>query len=252
MTTEFTEDSLFDGDIVLNQYKNGYRFSVDSVLVAQFMKPKKGFKILDIGCGSGVIGCICLYRWLEELKIEITGIELQKDLHQLACKNIIDNMFEQSFKLINCDIRNVSGKLDVEAFDMVICNPPFFKPGSGRTNQNNQAHIARHQVNGDIDSFLKGAVKLLKNKGDAVFIYPASEIADFIVKAKNCRLEPKKIQPVFNYPEGKNEARLMLIKCQKNGGVGVKFARPFYIYQKQNGDYSKKMKKLYLPNKNTD
>lgn len=252
MIIEFTQDTLFDGDIVLNQYKNGYRFSVDSVLVSQYVKPKKNFRILDLGCGSGVIGLICLYRWRSKLDITVTGIELQQDLYQLCLQNIEENKLDQAFNVIHCDIRDISTTLNVETFDMVICNPPFFKKGSGRTSQNDQAHIARHQVNGAIDEFLKGAAKLLKNKSFAVFIYPASELADFIEKAKNNKLEPKQIQPIYNYPEGDNEARLMLVKCQKNGGVGVKFERPFYIYQEKNGDYHKQMKQLYMPNENKD
>ena len=252
MTIKFTHDSLFAGDVVLNQYKQGYRFSVDSVLVSQFTKPKKKFRILDLGCGSGVIGLICLYRWLKKLQIEVTGIELQQDLYNLTCKNITENNYKEFFNVIHCDIREVYKKVAVETFDMVLCNPPFFKLGSGRTSQNDQAHIARHQVNGGINDFLKATVQLLKNKSYAIFIYPATELADFLVKATHNNLEPKQIQPVYNYPEGDNKARLMLIKCQKNGSAGVKFERPFYIYEHKNGDFHKNMKRLYLPNENKD
>ncbi len=246
-----TKDTLFDGDIVCNQYRNGYRFSVDAVLAAHFQVPGRNYKILDLGCGCGVIGLVCLYRW-GQLGIHVTGLELQKDLCEITSQNIKANKFDQNYRLVQGDIREPFAFLPVESFDQIICNPPFFKEGSGRASENAMAHKARHQVAGDLDAFLLGTAKLLKNRKNCVFIYPAPDLVEFVATARKYRLETKRIQLIYNYPEGDNEARLALFQCQKNGKTGVKIERPFYIYQKKNGPFHPAMEKLYRPDIHKD
>jgi len=245
--TLYTRDTLFDGDVICNQHVEGYRFSVDAVLAAHFHPPAKNYKILDLGCGCGVIGLICLYRWAS-LNIFLTGLELQDELYELAKKNIKSNKYDDRYQLLQGDIRKSLELFPAESFDQIICNPPFFKKGSGRTSENDMVYKARHQISGDIEAFLHGASKLVKNKKNCIFIYPASELIDFVDKARKFRLEPKRIQLVYNYPEGTNEARLALLQCQKNGKSGVKVERPFYVYEAKNGSFHKEMEKLYAPN----
>ncbi len=77
MSVETTEDTLFHGKVAVKQYKNGYRFSIDAVLLAGFVTVKPRERLLDLGCGCGVISLILAERHPE---LQIIGCELQKEL----------------------------------------------------------------------------------------------------------------------------------------------------------------------------
>ncbi|CAG36996.1 tRNA1(Val) (adenine(37)-N6)-methyltransferase [Desulfotalea psychrophila] len=243
---EFSHDTLFSGELSCRQHREGYRFSLDAVLAAHFLPPRKQARIIDLGSGSGIIALIMAYRW-RNLGVHITGFERQQSLISLAKGNIELNGYDEICTIKEGDVRHILQHLPPESFEQLVSNPPFFPLGSGRPSQNREAYQARHQVAGGIEDFLYAASKVLANKGHAVFIYPANGLTDFLLAARKNRLEPKRIQYIYDYPEGESEARLFLIHCQKNGGAGLKTERPFYVYEKKNGAYHESMQRLYEP-----
>jgi len=130
--TDVTRGSLFDGELICLQHRDGYRFSIDSVLLAHFIAPAEGDNILDLGAGCGIISLIMAYRWGSILH-SITGIELQVPLALLARKNIAINGFQNLCRVITGDVRTLPQHMVTESFTKVICNPPFYKKGTGRT-----------------------------------------------------------------------------------------------------------------------
>lgn len=244
---EITKDTLFEGDLFCAQHKDGYRFSVDAVLAAHFVRPQPHARILDIGCGCGVISLIMAYRY-EMLGVKITGLELQPALAKLSQFNINLNNFNNICDIVQGDVRNVLQYFPAETFDHIVCNPPYFTLGNGRTNHNAEACNARHQLNGTLDSFLYGASKVLKNRAQVIFIYPSSALVGFITAAREKCLEPKRIQFIYNYPEADSNAGLFLVQCQKNGKEELKVERPFYVYSQKNGPFHQDMASLYAAN----
>ena len=122
---ETTNDTLFSGQLVCRQHEKGYRFSIDSILLAHFvssLKPES--KILDLCSGSGVIGLVLAYRNPE---VFITGLELQASLARLAEENIRENELSHRCSLIKGDARYISKCFKPEMFDVVVCNPPYRK-----------------------------------------------------------------------------------------------------------------------------
>jgi tRNA1Val (adenine37-N6)-methyltransferase len=241
-------DSLFDGELICLQHVNGYRFSVDAVLLAHFVRVKKQQKILDLGTGSGVVMLILLYRWYEMIA-EIVGLEMQHNLLALAQKNLEKNKFSHIGKAVVGDVKNLALSIDPESFDSVVCNPPFYAQGSGRHNPCLETDLARHQVAGSLSNFLQSASYAVKNKGLVFFIYPAIEITTFISCCSKYRLTPKRLQFVYSYPQAKQDARLVLIECCKNGAQGVRVLKPLFIYKQKDGTYSDEVQSWYLPNR---
>jgi tRNA1Val (adenine37-N6)-methyltransferase len=97
-------DTLFAGRLHCLQHRNGYRFSVDAILAAHFSPLSAGSKVLDLGCGCGVIGLICLYRWPEHIA-HLACLELQAGLAELAARNMVVNGFAaESFRVISSGI----------------------------------------------------------------------------------------------------------------------------------------------------
>lgn len=242
-------DTLFDGDLICMQHSKGYRFSIDSVVLAHYLNVQQDARILDLGTGCGVISLILLYRY-QTIVREVCGIEIQPGLAELAEQNLQSNRFLKGGRVMCGDIKNIATLVEAESYDKVIFNPPFFLPGAGRKHKIEEANLARHQVLASLQDFLSAATFAVKNRGGVYFIYPAEQICECISSAKSNNLEVKKIQFVYSYPHDSHSARLVLVYCLKNGGTGTEIQPPFYVYSEKNGGYSKEMQNLYK--KNTD
>jgi len=243
---EKVRDTLFDGEIVCWQHKQGYRFSIDSVLLANFTPVQTQSRILDLGSGCGVLGLILLYRHADK-DIRVTGIEKQEALCELSRLNIKENGYTDSFNLIASDISEIKQQLQPESFPVVISNPPFYSTSSGRKSSDSEELIARHQQYRGLQGFVDGAAYCVKNRGRVVFIYPAHLLADLLQAMARRRIEPKKMRLIYSYPEQSAGARLVLLEGMKNGGTGVTVAPPCYIYQYKNGPYSEFIQAMYKP-----
>ncbi len=238
-------DSLFNGAVSCLQHRPGYRFSVDSVILAQFPKIAGNETILDLGTGCGIIGLILCYRY-RTLPISITGIELQDELAELACANIEENGYSDRFRLIHADARGYRELFEPESFSLVVSNPPFYIGGSGRTSHDEQSSAARHQDDFGLEGFVEAASFCVKNRGRVVFIYPADLSMHLIEQLQRRRLTPKSVQYVYSYPES-DAAALFVVESVKNGGIGCRVRSPFYLYRHRNGPYSDHAESLFAP-----
>lgn len=236
-----TTDSLFTGRLVCRQPQSGYRFSVDAVLAAHFVLPKPGQRVLDLGCGCGVIGLILAHRVQQ---VTLHGLELQPELAQLARENVRANGLEERMHILQGDVRAPCQALSPEAYDLVVCNPPYGSGEDGRINQQAQAALARHGLAGNLADFVRAAAFAVRNRGRVVFIVPARRAADLLTLLRARRLTPKRMQPIYSAPEA-DTAKLVLIEARKNGGEQFAVLAPFFIYQQVQGNYSVAMQALY-------
>ena len=239
---EYTEDTLFDGRVKCLQHRTGYRFSIDAVLLSNFIQPKPGNRILDLGCGCGVIPLILAYR---RQAVRITGLEIQPGLAGLARRNVALNNLLDRIEIISGDIREIGDSIAPESFDWVVSNPPYRKPGSGKVNPKAEQAMARHEQAADLASVSRAAAWALRKRGRAAFIYPASRGAAVITEMKKSGLEPKKILAIFSYPGV--DASLLIIEAVKAGGEELTILPPFYVYEKRDGNYSPEMAAYYSP-----
>lgn len=237
-------DTLFDGQLTCLQYKQGYRFSIDSILVSHFVRPKNGDRVLDLGSGCGVIGLILMYRYGQTIH-SVTGYEKQKDLIDLAYLNIEKNNYSETFELQKGDIGNIKQKFDPETFSTVVSNPPYFSYSSGRLSKHGEVLTARHQGNTTLGDFVQGASYCVENRGRVVMIYPAASIAELLYTMKKNAIEPKRLRFIYSYPEHTRGARLALIEGVKNGGIGVEVESPCYIFQYKGGPYTEQIQNMF-------
>lgn len=238
-----SQDSLFDGRLICRQHIGGYRFSIDSVLLAHFPEIRRNEKILDLGTGCGIIGLIFCYRHADQ-KILVTGLELQPDLADLARRNIAENGYDKSFSLIEGDLNDFRSIIKAESFSLVTANPPFYAKGTGRVSHNAEAKTARHQDENGLACYVKSAAFGVKNRGRVIFIYPAELAAELLFCFKTYNISPKKMQCIYSYP-GKSKASLVIIEGIKNGGSGMQVLGPLYLYQHRNGPYSDMVQAMY-------
>ena len=239
---EYTDDSLFDGRIRCMQRSSGYRFSLDAVLLGNFISIRPAENILDLGCGSGIVSLILAYRWPSS---QLTGLDIQPDLVELARENVAQNNLQEKIRILQGDLRQIDKYIKAGQFDWVISNPPYRKMGTGRRNIEPEQLVARHETTADVSSVVKATVWALKNKGRAAFIYPAARGATVLYELKKQGLEPKRMQMVYSYPG--SSATLLLVEAIKNGGEELTILPPFYVYQESEGEYSPEMEACYRP-----
>ncbi len=234
-----TLDALFDGQFFFLQKKTGYRFSMDAVILARHVVVGKRERLMDIGTGCGVIP-IVVSRLADVERID--GIEVQPELALLAQRNILLNGLLSRIDIRELDVRDVRRSFFAETYDVVVTNPPFGTPGTGRVNPHNQKAVARHELFGSLEDILDASFYLLKNGGRIYLIYRASRLAHLIHSLKRRNLEPKMLRCVHSRVGA--EAQLVVVQATKGGGEEMTITDPLYIYT-ESGDYSAEMKTLY-------
>ena len=145
-------------DLKIVQNTDMFNFSLDSVLLANFVTLNKGISnVLDIGCGNAPIPIILSTK----IDASITGVELQKDVYDLACKSVSINSLENRINVINMDINDYVNTVDSDSYDVITCNPPFFKVNEG-SNLNDSVYkvIARHEIHLNLEKLFRISKKI--------------------------------------------------------------------------------------------
>ncbi|MBN1848026.1 MAG: methyltransferase [Deltaproteobacteria bacterium] len=212
-------DSFMDGRLKLIQSKNGYRFSIDAVLLAQFVTIKKNDVVIDLGTGCGIIPLILLSTKPVGYAV---GLEIQPDLAYQAARNVWINGFAQKMGVLIGDIK--TPPLSPASIDVVICNPPYRKKDSGRMNPDPQRAIARHEILVSLDGILHAARYLLRAKGKLAMIYPVERLVDLMIRLRDFGMEPKRLRMI--YPSITSEAKLALMEAVLGGKKGLNILPP--------------------------
>lgn len=238
---ERIDDLQYKGLKIIQNTK-GFCFGIDSVILSDFAKNiKKGSKVVDLGTGTGIIGLLLCKK--TELK-EIVGVEIQKEVAEMANRSIKLNKLEDKFKILNTDINKIfeDKLLEKNKFDVVVMNPPYKEKGTGKINEVDSKIISRHEVKATLSDFIKVASNLLKDKGEIYIVHKPERMPDIIQKMRENKIEPKEIKTV--YSNKKTEASLILIKGIKGANKFFKILEPLYIYE-ENGEYTKEIKEIY-------
>ena len=216
-----TVDTFLNGKLRIIQSRQGYRFSVDALLLAEFVSIKDEDLVIDLGAGSGIIS---LFLATKRKVGFIVGIELQKELASQAQRNVALNELERKIAIIQGDLRHLP--LARGFADVVVCNPPYRQHTSGRINPDESKAIARHEIAASLDAILAAAKALLKPGGRLTLIYPANRLTEVFTKMRTEGLEPKRLQIIF--PDSASYAKLALIEGRLQGRSGLKILPPIF------------------------
>jgi len=234
-----TMDQLFRGRLKVLQKEKGYRFSVDSLLLADFVALKRGERVVDLGTGSGVVAMILALRFPE---VSIAEVEIQEDLADMAGRNIALNGLEDRIRVYPGDVKKIRELFDSRSFDVAVFNPPYRRLNSGRINPDHERAVARHEIRGTIDDFLVSARYLLKNSGRVYAIYPATRGVQLIARMRENGIEPKRLRVV--YSNSSSGAVFVLAEGVKGAGEEVEILPPLLIYG-SDGRYSDEMDEIF-------
>jgi tRNA1Val (adenine37-N6)-methyltransferase len=240
-TSDYTTDTFFDGKIQVMQSRAGYRFSIDSVLLAFHAGARPGDKVLDLGAGCGIISLIMAVRAPD---IRIFAIEVQTELAGLAEANVNQNRLEDRIEVMHTDMRLLKPEMTDGPADLIVCNPPYRRPGSGRINPAEQRAVARHEIKVSLNDILQTTRRMLRTAGRFATIYTAERTTDILYRMRSEHIEPKFMRMIHSSPDA--DAKLVLIKGVKDGKPGLRVAPSLILYD-HNGDYTREVKPMFAP-----
>lgn len=228
------------GDNIIYQDADGFLFSLDSVLLANFVTIKlTDKKIIDLCSGNAPVLMLMSFR----TKAQIFGVELQKEIYDIGVKSIVENGMSKQVTLYNMDVKDISNNFDCSSFDVVTCNPPYFKVNNDKyINNNDKKAIARHEIMISLEDVIKCGSFLLKNGGTFAMVHRPSRLMEIINLMKKYQIEIKKMQ--FVYPKVGKECNIVLIEGVKNGKCGLKILEPLIVHE-DNGNYTSEIRKMF-------
>lgn len=241
---ELKENEIID-DLEINnlkiiQNKNWFKFGMDSILLSDFAKTiKNNSVVLDIGTGTGIISILlCAKTKLSK----IYGIEIQKDVANMAKRSVELNNLQNRIEIINDNIKNIEKYIDYNSLDSIVTNPPYQKNNTGLKSENEKHLISRHEIECTLEDIIQKSYKLLKDKGEFYMVHRPERLVDIMYLMRKNKIEPKELR--FIYPKIGEKSNLILIKGVKNANEFLKVDIPLIIYDK-NGKYTEEIHKIY-------
>ncbi len=240
MEKKVINDLVYYDNLKIVQNKNYFNFSLDSVLLPNFVFLGQNTKmILDLCTGNAPVPLILSTK----TDAKIYGVEIQKDIYDMAVESVKINNLENRIELINADAKNIINRFETDTFDVITCNPPYFKcSDTSLKNANDVKSIARHEIMIELEDVIKVARKLLKNGGSLCMVHRTDRLIEIIEIMRKHNIEPKRLQCI--YPKKDSESNLILIDGKKNGNVGLKVLSPLYVHN-DDGSYTDEVLKIF-------
>jgi len=235
---------LADENMRIIQSPTVFAFSLDAVLLAHFASiPISKGRILDLCSGNAVIPLLLSKR----TKAQITGVEIQERLYDMAVRNVALNELEDQLEMIHGDLKEMPAVLGNGPFDAITCNPPYFKtPSKNEQNLNEHLTIARHEIMCTLDDVILACRKLVKPGGKVSLVHRPDRLLDIVTSMRAQKIEPKRMRLV--YPKPGKEANILLIEGVRNGNPGLKILPPLYSH-KQGGGYTEELEEIVYGSK---
>lgn len=223
-------NDLFDYDgLKIYQYDDKFKFSLDSILLAEFVEIKPNTRtIVDFCTGNAPVPLILSTK----TDARIYGFELQDKIYKLAKMSVKENKLESRINIINANLKDSLEYILPESVDAVTCNPPYFKYDKNKSliNENYEKAIARHEIEMNLEDLMIAAKYILKNKAPLYIVHRCDRLEEILDCLSKYNFKVKKLQ--FIYASYKKEAIMVLIKATKNGKMGsLKVMPPVDVLQ---------------------
>lgn len=215
-------NDLYDYGYKIVQNSDYFKFSLDSMLLANFVNINMAdSKLLDFCTGNCPIPII-----LSNSIKNIVAFEVQMEIYELGDESLTLNNIN-NVKLINDDIKNIGNYYEEGYFDIITCNPPYFKViGSSRINDNSVKAIARHEILIKLEDIVSLAYKFLRDKGKLYIVYRPDRLMELLKLFDKYKFGVKKLQCCYNNSDSLSS--MILIEAMKNGHDDLKILAPLF------------------------
>lgn len=234
-------DQLYSQDVKIIQNPHCFAFSLDAVLLADFVRPnhRHKLKVVDLCAGNGAIG-LFLHR---KLGGTFTEVELQPQIADMAKRTIELNDLTKRYSVLNIDIADVNDYIPKDSADVVLCNPPYFPvTAKSQKNPNQALALARHEIATNLQVVLKQMSGLLKMNGHGYLVHRPDRLAEILAQCQKSRLAPKRIR--FIHPKADRDANILLLEVIKDGKPGGMKVVPPLVVSDDQDNYLPEVKEL--------
>ena len=230
-----------NASIILKEPDGGIRFGTDALLLADFASGMKKGVCVDLGTGSGVIPLLLLATGSRS---DFIGLELQEKYAAVAEENARINNFAERFKVICGNASDYRDLFGCGFAESVITNPPYMRNDCGAENEEAALNIARREISGGVDNFLKAAAWCLKSGGSFFAVYRPDRLVNLLTEMRNNRIEPKRLRAVI--PSVGKRPSLILVEGRKDGKEGLVYENDLIIYADESHSVqTEEMRKIY-------
>lgn len=230
-------EDLQCGGLQLIQSGSEYRFTTDAVLLANFCKDMKGKLCVEFGAGSGVISILLAYK---KHPRHIVALEIQPQLAEMMQRSVNLNNLQELITVANCDLKEA--RTIVKDVDVVVCNPPYRRVGSGERQLEENLAICRHEIKATLGDVISSAARILNNRGSLYLVHQADRLCEIVTLCSANNIAVKEILPVCPAPN--KQPNLVLVRGVKAGEADCKLHAPMYIAD-ENGAYTPQAKAWY-------
>ena len=236
ITPDFQKEYLGSG--ITAFVSKEHTFGTDAVLLADFANPGSKAKCCDLGSGCGIIPLL----WCKKKTGLITAVEISEKAVSQINEAVEFNNLGDRIVALNCDLRELKGKVDFGSYNLVTMNPPYTAEGAGIISASNADKIARHGTMCSFDDVCKAAAFLLNFGGKLCMCIRPERMAELFSSMQKCGIEPKRMRFVSKRPE--KAPWLILVEGRRGGKSGMKVEPELFVYGDGN-EYSDEMKRIY-------
>jgi tRNA1Val (adenine37-N6)-methyltransferase len=186
------------------QPTKGFRYNSDSFLLYDFvhaLKPKG--LLLDVGCGSGIIGLLIA----RDFEMGLVGVDIQAEMVNFAKVNAKNAAINATF--FQTEIESFKSEIK---FDLIVSNPPFYS-GGGPQSKNDSKRIGRYSDNMPLRGFFKAVNSVMHHQGSFIFCYEAIALLELCSELALVKMKINRMQ--FIHKDRSSNARLVLIEAKK-------------------------------------
>lgn len=201
-----------------------FRPSTDTFLLSSLPKLRPGLRVCDLGSGTGLLSVLLLQR---QPDLIVTGVELQEDAVRLAERSAVKNGLEDRLSFRQGDLRKIREIFPAAGFDLVVCNPPYYPPDSGKTAAEEAVRSARSETACTLREICSAAAYLLPWGGRFCLIHKPERLADLFCALRAAALEPKRLRAVCRDPCA--PPSLVMLEARRGGRPGLTMEAPFFL-----------------------
>lgn len=221
---EYRIDDLELNGLKLKQNPKAFCFGLDAVFLANYAKCEEGETVVDLCTGNGVIPVLLTAKIPAK---KIYGVEIQKEVAELAEENVKFNHLEEKIQIINEDLNNAVGIFGKSQIDVITCNPPYRTRGCGMVNEADTKAIARHEIKCTLEEVIKVSAALLRPLGKFYMIHRPDRICDILTLMREYKIEPKRIK--FIQPSIDKNPEFVLIEGSRGGKKHVTVEKTLFV-----------------------
>ena len=235
-------DEMWPGGPRFIKTDKAFAIGTDAVLLSDFARAGAFSRVIDLGCGSGVIPI--MLAW-DRPKVSITGVEIVDSAAVAARGNAAANLMSERMEVINSDLRDHRTLGGAGEYDLCVCNPPYFPSGSGKVSDGEVALNARSEQSCTLKDVCSAASYYVRWGGRFCIVHRPERLSELLCAMSDNGLEPKRLRLVQNMSN--SAPSLVLVEGKRGAKPGLKIEPPL-ILRDADGRDSAEILRIYHRN----